>query len=175
MRSAARAYAIDIVVWLVVAAAIAAIWVVRAAPIDAVVAVSAVAAVVATLRQHAMQRLRREAAQAAVVRRAAEQAADAARAAETTALRSALVAEVNAIIVEVVAVGQGVVRAAHPDDVLLRVNAADDAAHALLDRVQAIGVPAPRGAADHVDSCVDPGPRAGAQMVESGSVASGGH
>ncbi|HEY1488280.1 MAG TPA: hypothetical protein VGF84_19385, partial [Micromonosporaceae bacterium] len=44
----------------------------------------------------------------------------------------AAAAGINATIVEIVAAQQAVVRAAHPDDVLLRLTAAEDRAHTTL-------------------------------------------
>src|SRR5215831_7507949 len=47
-------------------------------------------------------------------------------------LYEAVTAELNEVIVESVAAQQAVVRAAHPDDVLLRLRRAEEGAHAAL-------------------------------------------
>jgi hypothetical protein len=74
-------------------------------------------------------------------RRLASTKTDAATAAETAALtqtqaldalRESMAASINATIVEIVAAQQAVVRAAHPDDILLRLTAAEDSAHTAL-------------------------------------------
>jgi hypothetical protein len=48
------------------------------------------------------------------------------------AIRESMAASINATIVEIVAAQQAVVRAAHPDDILLRLTSAEDSAHAAL-------------------------------------------
>jgi signal transduction histidine kinase len=47
-------------------------------------------------------------------------------------LYDAVIAGLNEVIVEAVAAQQAVVRAAHPDDVLMRLRRAEDGAHAAL-------------------------------------------
>jgi hypothetical protein len=70
---------------------------------------------------------------------AAERATIAANRARALRARAATATEaVNAAIVEIVATQQALVRQAHPDDILVRMRAAEDAAYSSLDDIRRI-------------------------------------
>ena len=77
-------------------------------------------------------RMRRAVEKADADADAAEKAAGMARTEALDALRASMAGAINATIVEIVAAQQAVVRAAHPDDILLRLTAAEDQAHTAL-------------------------------------------
>jgi hypothetical protein len=86
----------------------------------------------ATAASWDLLRLRRLLASAKTDADAAAETATLAHTRALDALRESMTGAVNATIVEIVAAQQAVVRAAHPDDVLHRLTAAEDSAHAAL-------------------------------------------
>jgi hypothetical protein len=99
---------------------------------------------------------------------AAERATIAAARARALRARAATATEaVNAAIVEIVATQQALVRQAHPDDILIRMRAAEDAAYSSLDDIRSIANDDPHPARptplrdDHEVSCAFDGVSAG--------------
>jgi hypothetical protein len=72
------------------------------------------------------------AARAAASAAAAEESAAAERARVAAEVRATIAGNIHAIVVEVVAAHQAVVRNAYSDDILTRLTSADDSAHAAL-------------------------------------------
>jgi hypothetical protein len=137
MREGFRTYLADAWLWLVSLGAVYEVW---QGPVLAK-AVSATwlaigPALVSVRRRRERVRAARAVQQDAVL--AAEADAEAARVAAAWRARSladardVIAARITTTIVEVVAAQQALVRSAHPDDILIRLTAADDAAHAAL-------------------------------------------
>ncbi|HEY2794112.1 MAG TPA: hypothetical protein VGJ28_17235 [Micromonosporaceae bacterium] len=135
MRKTWQAYGGDVAIWALAAIAVAGVVVGSAVTRIVVTVILAICApLLATLRRRDVLALRRETELSFERAVAKEQA----RAEALAAVQNDLTGELNGTIVEIVAAQQAVVRAAHPDDVLLRLTAAEDSAHSSLQGLSAI-------------------------------------
>ena len=139
MRRMLQSVGAVIAIWVITLGSVGVILLDRAPTKTIFLVILAVAApLLATISHLDIRRLRRESERAKADADAAERSAGVARAEALGAAQKSMAEEINAAIVEIVAARQAVVRAAHPDDVLLRLTAAEDQAYAALQSVPEI-------------------------------------
>ena len=143
MRERLRTGVADALLCLIVVALVVELWITRSSGSRSTVELAAfsgacaVVLLVMLLARMAARHARAAAARAdrvaAAAREAAFEAQVAARAESVRAAHVSVQDAVNEIIVEIVAAQQAIVREAYPDDILLRLRAAEDNAHASLE------------------------------------------
>jgi hypothetical protein len=171
MRERFRTGVADTVLCLIVVALLVEFWVTRSSGSPSTVELAAfssacgVALVVMLVARMAARHARATQAErdrvAAEAREAAFAAEVEARAEAVRAAHVAVKGAVNEIIVEIVAAQQAIVRTAYPDDILVRLHAAEDNAHGSLDVIeQAAGALDQSAGADAPDIAVPAQPSA---------------
>lgn len=146
MRERFRTATADALLCLMVIALQAELWLTRSAgssrttvELTAFSAVCAIALIAMVWARAGARRARVIAANADRAREAAHIAELASLGAVVRAKHAAVADSVNEAIVEIVAAQQAIVRAAYPDDILVRLRAAEDNAHTSMEDLRRIG------------------------------------